>query len=48
MLPHRGGDASIRGILGAKPPAPLNGAWRIFWTQKHGDNITWELTRSRR
>ena len=47
MLPHRGGDASIRGILGAKPPAPLNGTWRIFWTQQHGDNITWELTRSR-
>jgi len=41
------GDASIRGILGAKTPAPFNGTWRIFWTQQHGDNITWELIRSR-
>jgi len=41
------GDASIGGILGAKTPAPFNGTWRIFWTQQHGDNITWELNRSR-
>ena len=41
------GDASIGGILGAKTPSPFNGTWRIFWTQQHGDNITWELTRSR-
>lgn len=41
------GDASIGGILGAKKPAPFNGTWRTFWTQQHGDNVTWELTRSR-
>jgi sugar lactone lactonase YvrE len=41
------GDASIGGILGAKTPSPFNGTWRIFWTQQHGDNITWELTRGR-
>jgi secreted PhoX family phosphatase len=41
------GDASVGGLLGAKTPAPFNGTWRIFWTQQHGDNVTWELTRSR-
>ena len=41
------GDASIGGLLGAKTPSPFNGSWRVFWTQQHGDNITWELTRSR-
>jgi len=39
------GDASIKGILGAKLPTPFDGAWRIFWTQQHGDNVTWEVTR---
>jgi len=38
------GDASIGGILGAKTPRPLDGTWRIFWTQQHGDNVTWEVT----
>jgi hypothetical protein len=41
------GDASIGGILGAKKPSPFNGTWRVFWTQQHGDNITWEVTRGR-
>jgi hypothetical protein len=41
------GDASTGGILGAKAPAPFNGTWRVFWTQQHGDNITWELSRGR-
>jgi hypothetical protein len=38
------GDPSERGILGAKTPRPFtNGKWRAFWTQQHGDNVTWEL-----
>ena len=38
------GDPSKGGILGAKTPRPFtNGKWRAFWTQQHGDNITWEL-----
>jgi hypothetical protein len=41
------GDASIGGLLGAKTPAPFNGTWRVFWTQQHGDNVTWEVTRGR-
>ena len=39
------GDASVRGLLGAKLPTPFDESWRMFWTQQHGDNITWEVTR---
>jgi hypothetical protein len=41
------GDASVAGLLGARVPQPLDGTWRIFWTQQHGDNVTWEVTRGR-
>ena len=37
------GDATARGVLGAKTPHPLNSTWRTFWTQQHGDNVTWEV-----
>jgi hypothetical protein len=39
------GDPTVPGLLGAKPPTPFRDGWRIFWTQQHGDNITWEITR---
>lgn len=38
------GDPSIGGILGAKVPQPRTKSWRTFWTQQHGDNVTWEIT----
>ena len=37
------GDPGVRGILGAKVPTPFAYGWRAFWTQQHGDNVTWEL-----
>ena len=37
------GDPTTAGILGAKVPNPSGSAWRTFWTQQHGDNITWEV-----
>ncbi|MDQ1609292.1 MAG: hypothetical protein QOE16_2024 [Microbacteriaceae bacterium] len=37
------GDPSTAGVLGAQLPQLSGGAWRSFWTQQHGDNITWEL-----
>ncbi len=40
------GDATVAGILGAKSPKLFDGAWRAFWTQQHGDNVTWELSQS--
>jgi hypothetical protein len=38
------GDASVGGVLGAKKPKPFDNGWRMFWTQQHGDNVTWEVT----
>lgn len=38
------GDPGIRGILGAKVPRLFRDGWRMFWTQQHGDNTTWEIT----
>jgi hypothetical protein len=40
------GDASPNGILGAKRPTPFHDGWRLFWTQQHGDNVTWEILRA--
>jgi len=37
------GDPSPNGILGAKRPRPFNGSWRVFYTQQHGDNYTYEI-----
>jgi hypothetical protein len=37
------GDASVHGLLGAQIPNPFDGQWRMFYTQQHGDNITWEI-----
>src|SRR5262249_44879192 len=37
------GDPSIGGLLGAKIPHPFTGGWRVFYTQQHGENNTWEI-----
>ena len=39
------GDPTVDGLLGAKIPRPLVGQWRLFYTQQHGDNITYEVLR---
>ena len=38
------GDPTTAGILGAKRPHPDSDRWRTFWTQQHGDNVTWDVT----
>jgi hypothetical protein len=38
------GDPSVGGILGAKVPELFRHGWRWFWTQQHGDNVTWEVS----
>ena len=38
------GDPGENGILGAKVPRFGHDGWRMFWTQQHGDNVTWEVT----
>src|SRR5262249_39981779 len=37
------GDPTVNGLLGARSPNPFHDGWRVFWTQQHGDNITWEV-----
>jgi hypothetical protein len=37
------GDPDVDGVLGAKVPRPFDGAWRVFYTQQHGDNTTFEI-----
>ncbi len=39
------GDTSKDGILGAKSPDAFKGDWRVFYTQQHGDNPTYEVTK---
>ena len=41
------GDAGASGVLGAKAPDLDNKSWRWFWTQQHGDNVTWEVLLAR-
>jgi hypothetical protein len=40
------GDPRIDGILGAKIPRPFRDGWRVFYTQQHGDNLTYEIVRT--
>ena len=37
------GDPTVSGLLGAKIPQPFQKGWRLFFTQQHGDNVTWEI-----
>lgn len=37
------GDATAGGLLGAKVPSHFEGGWRVFYTQQHGENITWDV-----
>lgn len=37
------GDPSVHGLIGTRVPQPFDGRWRVFWTQQHGDNFTWEI-----
>jgi hypothetical protein len=37
------GDPGIDGLLGAKWPQPFERGWRVFYTQQHGENVTWEI-----
>lgn len=41
------GDPSVFGLLGNKVPTPFRNGWRVFWTQQHGDNNTWEIVAAR-
>jgi hypothetical protein len=44
------GDPTIDGLIGTSAPDPFNGSredgsrWRVFYTQQHGDNVTYEIS----
>ena len=40
---HSDGDPTVYGLLGAKIPKPFRDGWRMFYTQQHGDNNTFEV-----
>jgi len=42
------GDPGVEGLLGARVPRLFDDGWRLFWTQQHGDNNTWEIVPVRR
>lgn len=37
------GDPGPNGVLGARSLRLFQDGWRAFWTQQHGDNVTYEL-----
>ena len=37
------GSPGPDGLLGAKIPRPFEDGWRVFYTQQHGENVTWEI-----
>lgn len=41
------GDPTRAGLLGAKIPHPFHDGWRVFYTQQHGDNVTYEILPAR-
>jgi len=40
------GDPGVGGLLGAKIPTPFRDGWRLFFTQQHGDNNTFEILKA--
>jgi hypothetical protein len=42
------GDPGVQGLLGEKEPKPFKDNWRVFYTQQHGDNFTWEIISTRK
>jgi hypothetical protein len=40
------GDPTVTGLLGAKIPNLADKSWRMFYTQQHGDNTTFEVSRA--
>ena len=40
-----GDPTRLGGCSGAKTPRPFEHGWRVFYTQQHGDNVTWEILR---
>jgi len=37
------GNPSVQGLLGNQAPQLFEDGWRLFYTQQHGDNVTYEV-----
>ena len=37
------GNPTVQGLFGRAVPTPFEDGWRVFWTQQHGDNVTYEV-----
>jgi hypothetical protein len=37
------GDPTVKGLFGTDTPTLFQKGWRLFWTQQHGDNSTYEV-----
>jgi hypothetical protein len=37
------GDPTAHGLIGTEKPTPFKNGWRVFYTQQHGDNTTFEV-----
>jgi len=37
------GDPTVHGLIGSANPTPFKRGWRVFYTQQHGDNNTFEI-----
>jgi hypothetical protein len=42
------GDTSVNGLLGTRMPHLFDGTCRLFYTQQHGDNATYEIVPAQR
>ena len=46
MAAERGPQPGAEGLL--QRPRLFEDGWRLFWTQQHGDNNTWEIVPTKR
>ena len=41
------GDPSVDGLIGTAVPTPFSSGWRIFYTRQHGQNVTYEILKTK-
>lgn len=41
------GDPTVAGLIGTAVPTPFANGWRVFYTQQHGRNTTFEIVKAK-
>lgn len=41
------GNATVAGLIGTAVPTPFAGGWRLFYTRQHGQNVTYEIVKTK-